>query len=167
MFNPPDQSQTEFNGYGPSTLPNERDVEVDDFLNEVISGGEKSVAEILPKLSEKARRVLRAYAGRMASLAVQRQDRAILTRGLVAVVLGGLDENQLESLMVMAPIEDSARRIGIEPADLFEEVSKIVGLPATVNLMIWLSRTDDDRSLESMGYVTTEDEGGFRYRLNW
>lgn len=61
---------------------------------------------------------------------------------------------RLESLMVMAPIEDGARRLGLDASELFEDVSKIVGHPATVNLMMWLSRKEDDRSLTSMGFVS-------------
>lgn len=167
MFDPTDSSQARFDGYGPSALPNNRDDELDDFINDVIAGGSSAVSDILPRLSENGRRVLRAYAERMASLAVRRRDRATLIRALVAIVLGGLDENRLESLMVMAPIEDSARRLGFDVPGLFEEVSKIVGHPGTVNLVVWLSRQEDDRSLSSMGFIAAEDADGFRYKLDW
>lgn len=167
MFDPTDQTQARFNGYGPSALPNKRDEELDEFVTGIIGGGASAVSKILPRISEKGRRVLRAYAERMASLAVRGNDHLALKKALVALVLGGLDENRLESLMVMAPIEDSARRLHLDPSDLFEEVSNIVGHPATVNLMTWLSRKEEDRSLASMGFVATEDAGGFRYKLDW
>jgi hypothetical protein len=61
----------------------------------------------------------------------------------------------------------NAANIGVDTPALFEEVSRIVGHPATVNLMMWLTRKDDDRSLASMGFVPTEDAGGFRYKLDW
>jgi hypothetical protein len=67
----------------------------------------------------------------------------------------------------MAPIEDSAARIGVELPRLLEDASKIVGHPATVNLMLWLTRNDEDRSLASMGFVATENTDGFRYKLDW
>lgn len=69
--------------------------------------------------------------------------------------------------MVMAPIEDSARKIGLDLPEAFERASKIVGHPGTVNLMIWLTRRPEDRSLSSMGFVAGEDDDGFRYRLDW
>lgn len=103
----------------------------------------------------------------MSSLAVRGRDPTNLTKALVALVLGGLDENRPESLMVMAPIEDGARRLGLDTSDLFQDVSKIVGHPSTVNLMMWLSRNEADRSLASMGFIATEDSGGFRYKLDW
>lgn len=120
-----------------------------------------------PRVTDKARQVLRAYAERMASLAVRSLDKATLLEAVVALVVGGLDENRAESLMIMALIEDSAARIGVELGQLLEEASKIVGHPATVNLMLWLTRKDEDRSLASMGFVATEDADGFRYRLDW
>jgi hypothetical protein len=122
MFDPTDPAQVRFNGCGPSALPNKRDDEMDEFVARVVAGGTSAVTEVLPHLSEKGRQVLRAYADRMASLAIRWHDRATIVKALVALVLGGLDENRLESLMVMAPIEDSARRLGIDPPDLFEEV---------------------------------------------
>jgi hypothetical protein len=39
-----------------------------------------------------------------------------------------------------------------------------VGHPGTVNLVFWLMRAPADRTLASMGFVESSDEGGFRYR---
>jgi hypothetical protein len=86
---------------------------------------------------------------------------------VVALVVGGLDQNLPESLMVLAPVEDGARRLEVDLAALFERVAKVVGHPATVNLMLWLARPPEDRSLASMGLVAGEDADGFRYRLDW
>jgi hypothetical protein len=59
-----------------------------------------------------------------------------MLNAVVAVVVGGLDENQLESLIVMAPIDDAARRLGVELSGLFEDASQIVGYPAAANLVL-------------------------------
>ena len=166
MLDPADMTQARFNGYGPSELPSERDDEVGEFVSGLVSGAPSAVADVLPRLTDKARQVLCAYAERMASLAVRHRDRATLLNAVVALVVGGLDENRLESLMIMAPIEDSAARVGVELPQLLEDASKIVGHPATVNLMLWLTRKDEDRSLASMGFVVTEDADGFRYKLD-
>src|ERR1700682_145124 len=115
-------------------------------------------------MSNRAKEVLRAYAVRMASLAVRRHDPAPLVGAVIANVVGGLDENMHESLMAMAPIEDAARRLNVELPQLFEQASKTVGHPGTVNLMVWLTRKPEDRSLASMGYAAATDVDGFRYR---
>lgn len=167
MFDPTDPDQQRFHGYGPAPLPNHLDDEVDAFVTRAITGAPRSMDELLPRLSEEGRRVLAAYAERMASLAVRAHDRAVLVKALVALILGGLDENRRESLMVMAPIEDAADRSGTDLTGLFAEVSRIVGHPGTANLAMWLSRQEEDRSLKSMGFVATEEADGFRYQLDW
>ena len=132
-----------------------------------VARGPRAVAEVLSVISEEARRVLVAYAERMASLAVRRHDRSTLVKGLVALMLGGLDENRRESLMLLAPLEDSAARIGVDLTELFQEVSVVVGTPLDQNLMAWLMRDAEDRSLASMGFDVGQDDSGFRYKLNW
>jgi hypothetical protein len=167
VFNPTDIAQQRFNAYGPSELPNKRDEEVGEFVDGLVSGGPAAVADVLSRVSEKARDVFSAYAERMASLAVRRRDRTTLVKAVVALVIGGLDENRRESLMVMAPIEDSAARIGVDFPSVIEDASKVVGHPGTVNLVLWLMRKPEDRSLASMGFVAAEDDDGFRYKLDW
>jgi hypothetical protein len=167
VFDPSDLAQRRFNGYGPSPLPNSRDEEIDTFVEQLLVGGPTAVTGVLSSVSDKARQVLRAYAERMASLAVRRGDPEKLLRGVVALVVGGLDENRLESLMVMAPLEDGAKRLGVDFPEVFEAASKVVGHPGTVNLMVWLTRKTEDRSLASMGFVASEDGDGFRYKLDW
>jgi hypothetical protein len=167
MFEPTDTTQRKFNGYGPSALPDTRDKAVGDFVEGLIAAGPTAVTAALSSITDKARQVLCAYAERMASLAVRRRDRDVLLRAVVALVLGGLDENRLESLMVMAPIQDAAERLGLDLPELFEAASNVVGHPGTVNLMLWLTRKPEDRSLASMGFVVAEDGDGFRYKLDW
>jgi hypothetical protein len=165
VFDPIDAALRQFVGYGPSVLPNERDDEVSEYvtsLSAILGYGQRIVHD-----HRKGRDVLRAYPERMASLAVRRREPTVLLAAVIANVVGGRDENRLESLMVMALIEDSARRIDMDLAELFEQASRIVGHPGAVNLMMWLKRKPKDRSLTSMSFVAGEDADGFRYRLDW
>lgn len=164
-FDPAAFTQTRFAGYGQSRLPGPRDLEVQRFIDELRGCGTSSVDEALMTVSEMGRRVLRAYAERMASLAVRTTDPEQLERALVAIVIGGLDENAYDALMVMPLIEDSARRIGAELHGLLEDAGKIVGERGTVNLVRWLERSPEDRSLAAMGFVKGADEDGFRYEF--
>ncbi len=70
------------------------------------------------------------------ALAVHRRDPELLIVRPLALMVGGLNKNRLKSLIVMAPLEDSANRLDADLAGLFEKISKIVGHPATVNLMM-------------------------------
>lgn len=160
-----DPAQQRFASYGPSPLPNSRDDLVDNFIDQAVSGGPSAVAGFTKGASESGRRVLRAYAERMASLAVRRRDTRLLVRAVIAIVIGGLDQNALEALMVMPLIENSARRVGADLAGIFEEAAAVVGHPGSVNLMVWLTRAPEDRTLVAMGFVEASDEGGFRYKF--
>lgn len=167
VFDPADQQQRRFKAYGPAPIPDPRDEEVEPFVDALIAGGPKRVAEVKSLLTIHGKRVLGAYAERMASAAVRTHDPALLNRALVALVVAGLDENDRDCLMTMAPIEDSARRLGVDLEELFERVSKTVGHQGMVSLVSWLSRKPENRTLASMRFVAGEDSGGFRYRLDW
>jgi len=87
-----------------------------------------------------------------------------LVSALVAVVLGGLDQNALEAMMPLALVEDAGRRIGAEADVYFGTAANLVGHPASVNLMVWLTRKEEDRTPEAMGFTATGDGAGFRYK---
>jgi hypothetical protein len=164
-FEPSDPVQRRFAGYGPAPLPNSRDDLVDRFIDEAVAGGPAVVAGFVKSASESGRRVLRAYAERMASLAVRRHEASLLVRATVAIVIGGLDQNALEALMVMPLIENSARLLGADLASIFEESAAVVAHPGSVNLMVWLTRAPQDRTIAAMGFVESSDKDGFRYKF--
>ena len=157
-------TQPRFNAYGLATYPDRRDAEMDLFVADLRSGGRAAIGSAIAGISEASRRVLLVYAERAATRAVRNTDRELLFSGLVAAVVGGLDQNALEALIRMPLLEDASRRLGIEPADVFGEVAEAVGHPGSVNLMVWLSRAPEDRTLECMGFEAASDPSGFLYR---
>jgi hypothetical protein len=164
-FDPGDPKQQRFTAYGPAPIPDPRDDLVGKFIDRAESGGPAAVASLCASASEHGRRVLRAYGERMASLAVRRRDPALLVRAVVAIVLGGLDQNALEALMVLPLVENSASLLGVGLPSIFEEAAAVVGHPGSVSLVSWLARTPADRSIASMGFTESSDEGGFRYKF--
>jgi hypothetical protein len=133
-FEPFDAKQPRFKAYGPSPLPNSRDDLVDKVIDRAVAGGPPSVAAISKTASESGRRVLRAYAERMASLAVRRRSEQLLVRATIAVVMGGLDQGEREALMVMPLIEHSAGLLDAHLPSIFEQAAAVVGHPGTANL---------------------------------
>jgi predicted amino acid dehydrogenase len=117
------------------------------------------VSAAIAGASEAGRDVLQAYGERMASLAVRENDSTFLTRGLVATVVGGLTENDREAMMVMPLIENSAKRLGVNPSRLFEQTAGIVGPRGTLFLMRWLARHTDIRRHLVPRYVLTDHSG--------
>ena len=167
VFDVASPTQRRFDGYGSCLLPSALDQEVQVFVDGLSRGGPPVVALAIAHATEAGQRVLRAYAERMASLAVRQGDAMLLQRALVAIVVGGLYRNEREALLVMPLIEDSAKRIRVQPSVLFEEAAGIVGHPGTANLVLWLGRKSENRELLSMGYVVGADAGGFRYVRTW
>jgi hypothetical protein len=143
------------------------DDDVKVFVDELLKGGPQAVASAIRTSSAAARDVLRAFAERMASLAVRRRDQSLLKEALVANVVAGLSNNDRESLLIMPLIEDAAERLEVPITGLFEDVARVVGHPGTTNLVLWLSRKPENRTLASMGYEVGADAGGFRYVRTW
>jgi hypothetical protein len=73
-FDPENPEQPGFASYGASRLPDPRDDQVAQFIDRTQSAGPQAVTAIVARISERGRRVLRAYAERMASLAVRRRE---------------------------------------------------------------------------------------------
>lgn len=165
-FDPRDPPPHKYVAYGPARFPDARDVEMDSYVGGLRAGGPRAVKAALEIVSERGRRVLGAYAERAASRAVRNNDPELLVLALVALVVGGLDQNALETLMGTALVEDAGHRISAEPGVFFGKAADAVGHPGSVNLAGWLSRRPEDRTPECMGFEAGEDESGFRYRYS-
>jgi hypothetical protein len=163
-FDPGFWDQSRFDGYGRAPIPDRRDEELDRYVEGLRAGGPVVVGQALGQVSDAGRRVLRAYGERAASRAVRSKSVDSLILALVAVVVGGLDQNALEALMPVSLIEDAGLRVGADPGVYFGKAADIVGHPGSVNLMVWLARNPEDRTPEAMGFVASEDLTGFRYK---
>jgi hypothetical protein len=162
-FDPSDQVHPRFNGYAAAAFPDSRDAELDAFVSAAHDAGPAAVQSLIASASTSGRRVLGAYAEREGSRAVRDANAGRLAPALIALVIGGMHDNDLEALVRMPIIEDSAGRLGLDLAVLFGQVADVVGHPGSVNLMLWLARSPEDRTLDSMGFEAQDDEEGFRY----
>lgn len=165
-FNPRDELQRRYTGYGLSKLPNSLDHEVSDFVDLLMASDAGTVAGLV--LTDSGRSVLRAFAERMSSLAVRREDTSLLPRALLAIVLGGLARGERDALMVMSLIDAAATRLGTEIAVLCQAIFPLVGDQGVQSLAEWLARAPADRSIAAMGYVESTDSNGlFTFKRDW
>jgi hypothetical protein len=169
MFDIGAADQSRFYAYGPSALPSELDEEVGLFVGNLLAHGPEAVRSAIIQRSDQGCGVLQAFAERMASLAVRRNDRALLTRALVAIVVGGLITHReaimhREALLVVPLIDNSARRLGFDRVSLFDGASLVLGEPGSVVLAQLLRRPPHD--ISEMRFEESADEGGFRYLFN-
>jgi hypothetical protein len=64
----------------------------------------------------------------------------------------------------MPLVENSARLLGVSLPGIFKKAEAVVGDAGTVNLLAWLTRKPEDRTIASMGFAESADGGGFRYK---
>jgi hypothetical protein len=162
-FDPSDSSQTRYAGYGLAPFPDPRDAEINFYVAGVRAGAAEEVRAALAEVSGRGRQVLVAYAERSASIAVRNNVPDRLVRALIALVIGGLTQNALEALMRTALVEDAARRLGADPADVFAQAADLVGEIGGFALKLWLGRRPEDRTPECMGFTATGEGLSFRY----
>ena len=151
-------------GYGSSPLPCQIDEEVESLVD-VVTGDDE--ARTLLEMNETHGFVLLAYAERMASLAVRENSVDILSKGMAALGIASRLIYVKESLPVLALIHDSASKLGVDPPELFSTLPLHEGDELKAYVDSFLNRSGEDRSIQAMGYVEGEDEGGFRYSRPW
>jgi acetaldehyde dehydrogenase (acetylating) len=72
-----------------------------------------------------------------------------------------------EDIIRLTLIHAVAQKVGIDPRSVFLESARQFGLEDTSGLEAYLNRSDEDKSLVSMGYVEGTDEDGLRFVRTW
>jgi hypothetical protein len=153
-----------FYDYAVAAISDPRDAKVTTIVDGLMNRGPAGVRGASHVVNgTTAADVMCVYAERMASIAVHEGRSVMLERALVAAALGGLHVGRQESVAAVALVEDAAIRIGQDVHALFADVSSIVGAPWATELVRWLGRPDDQRSIEHVGFTTKNDLGDFRY----
>ncbi|SRR6266446_974714 len=152
-------------GYLPQSIPIERDREIEAMLSTVIA--ERQLARLQHCVKHEHAMVLCAFAERMATSAVRGRAPVQLQIGLVALALSWLSSDWREPLMVLPLFYHAAQQLRLNPHSFFESTRQIVGDQLAHPLMQFLKRSDENKSLKSMGYIAGTDKDGFRYVREW
>ena len=148
-------------GYLNWVLPTARDAEIAALVDALTASPGRG-----PRPSHLQRRVLLAYAERMAVLARRESSPDRLRSGLAAVAITADDDDARDAIPVQALLWRSAEVLGLDPADEFTRVAREVGDQA--GFVEFTTRGPDDRSIDAMGYVEVEDPDlGFTYERTW
>ncbi|MFJ8689860.1 hypothetical protein [Micromonospora wenchangensis] len=111
--------------------------------------------------------VLTVFAERAASIAVRHQDVHEIRAGLLAVVISQeIADDPRESIAALSLLYRAAEMIGGDPNSEFVAASNAVG-GEVGGLLDFLRRSQEDRSIEAMGYEEGDDQGGFCFVSNW
>jgi len=131
------------------------------FANETVSGRNRIWEMVNWELSG----TLVCYAERMASFGVQEKSRDRLWEGLMALVIENHFGDWRDNLMRLAPLYDAARRIGIDPDELFLEVAGLFKNNVAISIKQFTERSPEDKSLKAFDYSETVDaDGVFWYK---
>lgn len=158
--------KTEYvHGYGPSSIPNQIDEEVELLLESFGESREEGI--VLEDMTEVHGFVLLAYAERMASEAIRQHSADVLAKGMKALTIGGKLVYGKEVLPVLALMDNSARKLGVASLELLCDLSREDDGELLRSVQNFSKRSNEDRSIQAMGYSEGQDQGGFRYRRNW
>jgi hypothetical protein len=72
-----------------------------------------------------------------------------------------------EDILRLTLIHAAVQKLGIDPCFVFLESARQFGLDDTSGLESYLNRSDEDKSLASVGYVEGTDKDGFRFVRRW
>lgn len=153
-------------GYGASPLPSERDGEIAALVAYLV----EELRPDTPNLALEACHapVLLAFAERMATLAIRRHSADHLRDGLRAVALAGsVASDPREVLLILPLLWRSAQILGLDPSAEFGAIGRSLAGPGGEQLIAFLSRSEEDRGIQAMGYSEAIEEDGFRYRRTW
>jgi hypothetical protein len=155
------------NGYGPAPIPSPRDAEIESLLVRwlALSSTERSTAAAL--ISEDQRFTLLAFAERMATAAVRHKDPKRIHLGLLALGLDGWKSDWRDNATILCLHHDAALRLSSDPEQLFRKAGCLLSEKVNRSFSEYLAGTDEDKTLDAMGYSTGRDEGGFRYKRDW
>jgi hypothetical protein len=155
------------NGYGPAPIPNPRDGEIESLLVkwQSLNSPERSAAAA--QINEDQRFTLLAFAERMATAAVRHKDPSRIHLGLLALGLDGWKSDWRDNATILCLHYDAATRLAADPGQVFSKAGCLLSEKVSQSFADFLARTDEDKALDAMGYVTGRDEGGFRYNRDW
>ena len=135
------------------------------LISKIVALEQADLDSILEKVSGDNARVLGLFAERMASLAVRLNSVEHVKDGLAALLVYSRSEDPRDVLLVLSLLHDASIKTFGNAKDVFSEVSASVG---GVDLLDgFLRRSDEDKSIEAMGYEESKNEEGFLYVRTW
>ena len=153
--------------YAKMPLPSDIDSQISLLVRSWLTLEEPARIAALARVSEEHTYLLIGYSARMATLAVREHEAEYILLGLVALGLDGWCGDWRNNALVVPLHYDAARRIGLSPDHIFEEAASVLPSSPADFLRSFLHRTEEDKSIEAMGYSVSADANGFLYVRLW
>jgi hypothetical protein len=136
-----------------------------EIFSNMVSLKHADLGQVVKKVTGDNARVLGLFAERMASLAVRQNSIGPVRDGLFALIIYSRSEDPRDVLLVLSLLHDAAIKTTGAAERVFSDVSSVVG--GSDLLKDFLSRSEEDKSIDAMGYEESKDEEGFLYIRTW
>lgn len=146
----------------PETLSN-IDVRINDIIDDYLQLGNQEKSNVESAITSEIAWLLLCFAIRMATYSLRFSSQRYVTNGLQALgmTIGVLDEREV--LVVLVLYSDAKGKTGLSFKSVLERESVFSTL-----LENFISRSEHDKSLSSMGYVLKADEkNNLTYIRTW
>lgn len=155
-------------GYGPKPIPLELDERVLAFIMHYLHSSEKARENLKTLFNLEIVRTFLAFAERMASYAIRKNDPTILQHGLYALaIVPSSIEDVREMIILLGLFSNSCKLLNLDENKVFQDAAQFADSFLRTQIVNFPKRDDKHKSLKAMGYIVSEDEGGFRYKRTW
>lgn len=154
-------------GYGASRIPSVIDAEIGETVSLMQALAPDKLSAIQSQMTEELGLVLLAYAERAATRMVRENDILIAQGAMYAIAVATNLTYIKNALPVISLLYRSMAKLGTEPERLLLLPIKIVNNRLDEYLIEFVNRSDEDKSIEAMGYIEGEDDDGFHYIRTW
>ena len=151
--------------YFQQPIPSEIDDGVSRVLSSLSARDQTDLKLVSDGVVADEAQVLGLYAERMASLAVRENSVNRVKQGLMALIIYARTEDPRDVLLVLCLLHDASIKTSGNPKQVFNEVNAVFG--ETVLLNDFINRSDEDKTIEAMGYEELKTKDGFLYARNW
>lgn len=151
--------------YYQQPIPSELDKGISNILVNLSTNETVGLELIVGGVASDEARILGLFAERMASLAVRGNSIEPVKQGLLALLLYARTEDPRDVLLILSLLHDAVIKTSGTPKSVFAEVSSIIGDAGFLN--DFLNRSDDDKSIDAMGYKESKSKDGFLYVRTW
>ena len=145
-------------------IPIRLDATLQLLVREFMTADEGDRAGVISQLTPRYRQLLQSLGIRLAILGARSRNSDSITEGLIALRLGWPTQDVRDQIRDLAPMYHAALKAGADPAELFRSAAGIArDNDFTSFLEEFVSRLDDENSLEALGWREVGHTDGFRF----
>jgi hypothetical protein len=145
-------------------IPISLDAVLQRFVREFMTADDVNRVEILQHLTPRYRQLLCSFGTRSATLGARHQNPDLVTEGLIALRLGWPQDDMRDQIRDLAPMYHATVRTGADPAEIFRRAAGVArDNDFSSFLEDFLSRPDDEKSLEALGFREVNHADGLRF----